>query len=173
MLKVFISYSRADADKANIFLEELTNAGMQVFHDKEVQTGLNWRDAIIEGIIESDIGLLLLSPASAQSSYVRREILQLLAQNKRTYAALVSDLGDMELPKFLDDIQYIDLTSSPENLDVLIEAMKNLENLPSKLDAGVDTYTITFRSDDPNKLTEIVNSLAQSGVEDIKIEKAH
>lgn len=173
MVKVFISYSHADADKAKIIHDKLIDEGMQVFHDKDIQSGSNWRDIIIDGIAEADIGLVLLSPASIQSPYVRREILQLSAQNKRLYGALVSDLGDVELPKFLDGIQYVNL----ENIDSLIFAMKNLEDVQegvgNKIYLDLNTYTITFRADDPNKLKDIIEKLSQSGIEDLKIQKAY
>ena len=181
MLKIFMSYSRADEAIAKEIYNHLELAGMSVFHDSmALDLGINWQDEINKAILEADIGLLLLSPASIQSLYVRNEVQKLSAQNKRIYTVLISDLGDMELPKYLDSIQYIDLTTSSKNLDVLIEAMKNLEDLPSKTKFSViipfkeegsfiasvkenNLFLMCLSSDFLFKLNSVINCFSDSG----------
>lgn len=74
MPQLFISYSRADEDFARQIAQSLLELGADVWLDQEdIRSGEDWSDAIQRGLESSQIMLLILSPASMDSSNVADE----------------------------------------------------------------------------------------------------
>ncbi|MCB9460444.1 MAG: TIR domain-containing protein [Anaerolineaceae bacterium] len=74
MPSIFISYSRVDQEFAVDLASELTDAGADVWLDLEdIAAGVNWSQAIQQGLDECDALLILLSPESMASENVRDE----------------------------------------------------------------------------------------------------
>ena len=75
MRKVFISYSRKDGELVDKIVEEMEKAGLDVWLDREaIRAGNTWKVQIVEGIESCLAFVLMLSPNSAVSKYVRTEI---------------------------------------------------------------------------------------------------
>jgi hypothetical protein len=73
--QVFLSYAPADRELARELAKRLENQGCQVwFADGRLYPGDNWSLAIGRALEESDAMVVLLSPDSARSEWVRREI---------------------------------------------------------------------------------------------------
>lgn len=71
---IFLSYSRGDAQQADDWLRNLEQYGYRVWIDRESIRGGLWMRTIVRSIREAQAVILLLSPNSAQSDNVRREI---------------------------------------------------------------------------------------------------
>jgi hypothetical protein len=72
--RIFISYSRADAEFANAYRLAQLAAGHDVFLDTEsIRTGENWQAALAKAIDNADIFQLFWSESSAASPNVRDE----------------------------------------------------------------------------------------------------
>src|SRR5438046_1663215 len=75
MGKVFISYSRRDTEVVKQIAAQLEAAGIQVWFDTEdIKAGKQWRKQIVEGIDTADAFILHLSPDSAASVNVMKEL---------------------------------------------------------------------------------------------------
>jgi len=75
MGQVFISYSRRDADVIESIVSELEAAGIDVWLDREdITPGKQWRKQIVEAIDTADAFVLNLSPNSAASDNVLKEL---------------------------------------------------------------------------------------------------
>lgn len=75
MGKVFISYSRRDTETVEKIITELEAAGIEVWIDREaIKPGQQWRKQIVEGIDTADAFILNLSPNSAASENVLKEL---------------------------------------------------------------------------------------------------
>jgi len=75
MGKVFISYSRRDTEVVKQIVAQLEAAGIQVWFDTEdIKAGKQWRKQIVEGIDTADAFILHLSPDSAASVNVMKEL---------------------------------------------------------------------------------------------------
>jgi len=75
MSKVFISYSRQDIELVDNIVGEMRKAGLDVWLDREaIKAGNTWQVQIVKGIQTCLAFVLMLSPNSAKSKYVRKEI---------------------------------------------------------------------------------------------------
>jgi hypothetical protein len=75
MSQIFVSYSRRDLEIVDCIVEKIESAGMSVWIDREdIKAGKTWRVQIVEAIATCDAFVLMLSPNSAASDNVRKEI---------------------------------------------------------------------------------------------------
>lgn len=77
MNKVFISYSRQDADwkdKLTVHLRGLENQGsLTVWYDSKIETGANWKSEIENALNEASMIILLISPDFLASDFIQKE----------------------------------------------------------------------------------------------------
>jgi hypothetical protein len=75
-MRIFISYAREDLGIAAHLSDALEAAGHDVWIDVErIRTpGHNWRRLVVQGIRGSDVLVALLTPRSAASAHVEREL---------------------------------------------------------------------------------------------------
>jgi hypothetical protein len=75
MSQVFISYSRRDRETVEKIVSQLEAAGIEVWIDREdITPGKQWRKQIVEGIDTAEAFVLHLSPNSAASENVLKEL---------------------------------------------------------------------------------------------------
>jgi hypothetical protein len=102
MGKVFISYSRRDKEVVKQIVTQLEAEGIQVWFDTEdIKAGKQWRKQIVEGIDTAEAFLLHLSPDSAASENVLKELN--LAEEALDPFILPIMLKDMRVP---DTMRY-------------------------------------------------------------------
>jgi hypothetical protein len=74
-LQVFVSYARADAKTVDAMESQLRAHGIKLWRDVEgIAGGAKWRDSLVQALGASSAVLLLMSPASLGSKWVRREL---------------------------------------------------------------------------------------------------
>jgi len=73
-VNVFISYARKDEAYAAKLRDGLVGAGLHVWEQRDVSPGDNWARATGKALDEADAVVVLLSPDSMASDWVRREI---------------------------------------------------------------------------------------------------
>lgn len=74
-MSIFLSYSRGDVHQADEWVGNLERFGYRVWIDRAgIRGGQQWNETIVRSIREAQALLLLLSPNSARSDNVRREI---------------------------------------------------------------------------------------------------
>lgn len=105
MASIYISYSRRDKDFAQRLTHDLEALGHQVWIDTKLESGESWRNASQEAIEQSDIFIVLISPASKESKWIMTEIDYALLLKKRLVPLLIADT---DIPLILTGIQYID-----------------------------------------------------------------
>lgn len=89
MSHVFISYSRQDIDFARYVRAMLENQGFWVWMDeKRLSAGMDWWDEIEANIDSCSAFIVVMSPDSRKSVFVRNEILRALDQNKTLFPVL-------------------------------------------------------------------------------------
>lgn len=75
MKRVFVSYDNADLAVARQVAKQLEDAGHKVwFAEDSVFPGDNWAQLVGKALDKSDAMVVLISPASMKSDWVRREI---------------------------------------------------------------------------------------------------
>ena len=121
MNRVFLSYSHKDEDFVKKLYRRLTRDGVTCFFDKEsIAWGTNWVIALEKGIDVCEVIILVLSPDFCQSEWARLERTSSIADDpegvKRKLRPLLLEPCDDTLPRFLKQIQKIDV-SSPEKFE--------------------------------------------------------
>ena len=102
MGKVFISYSRRDVEAVKQIVGQLEAEGIEVWFDTEdIKPGKQWRKQIVEGIDTAEAFILHLSPDSAASDNVLKELN--LAEEALEPFVLPVMLKDMKIP---DEMRY-------------------------------------------------------------------
>lgn len=111
-LKVFISYSRADMKFADELVDGLEfDGGFDVTIDRHsIKQGEEWEPRLGALIEAADTVVFVLSPDSAQSEICQWEVDEAERLKKRLVPVLHRHLGEIEPPKQLGAINYIDFT---------------------------------------------------------------
>ena len=125
MNKIFVSYSRRDAELVDYIVKKMEAAGMAVWIDREeIKAGKTWRVQIVEAIDTCDAFVLMLSSNSAASDNVRKEID--LAQDSGR-AVYIMRLDPVQLPAEmryqLVGLQHIDIQAL--GIDVAVDQLLN------------------------------------------------
>jgi len=102
MGKVFISYSRRDVEIVKQIAQALEDSGIEFWFDTDdIKAGKQWRKQIVEGIDTADAFILHLSPDSAASVNVLKELN--LAEEALDPFILPIMLKEMQIP---DQMRY-------------------------------------------------------------------
>jgi TolB-like protein/Tfp pilus assembly protein PilF len=103
---VFLSYSREDRAKAQAIVGALEARGLTVWWDGLIEGGREFADRIEQALTSADAIVVLWSPASIHSHWVRDE-----AANGRDRGRMVPvTIGAVEPPLGFRQLQHIDLT---------------------------------------------------------------
>jgi len=132
--QIFLSYSRDDMEFKNMVKDALEEAGMIVWTDENLKPGTSEWIAAIEEQIETCVCMVvLLSPNSSSSRWVRRETMRALDRDKTIVPVLVHGEATMCTPLHLYDIQRLDLSV---NYDSNIQRL--VDHLLAHIDPDVD-----------------------------------
>jgi hypothetical protein len=126
--EIFTSYSRRDTETVDSIVGKMTQAGINVWLDRaDIKAGNTWRVQIVQAIDTCAAFVLMLSPNSAASDNVRREI-DLSQDSGRTIFAVM--LEPVKLPAEiryqLAGLQFIDvkMVGFESAVSQLIETLK-------------------------------------------------
>lgn len=105
MASIFLSYSRADRPKAQLFAEGLTAEGFSVWWDKALRAGQTY-DEVTEGMLrDADVVVVLWSTVSVKSKWVRTEA----TLGQRTSILIPAMIEEAERPIMFELTQSADL----------------------------------------------------------------
>jgi ribosomal protein L37E len=109
MKKVFLSYSRHNAEVVAKLIHDLQAAGIDIWYDQTLTGGQRWWDNILENIANCDVFILALSPESWQSEACKGELQYVSKLGKTILPVLISDGININLlPAPLNQIQITD-----------------------------------------------------------------
>jgi formylglycine-generating enzyme required for sulfatase activity len=108
-IDVFLSYSRRDGSAMRQVQETLRASGLSVWTDEGLEPGTqNWQDAIAEAVRQADAMVVLLSPNSSQSKWVKNEIGFAETLNKQIFPVLIAGDAATAVPISLINAQWVD-----------------------------------------------------------------
>ncbi len=128
MKNIFVSYSRIDGEAVNHIVARLEQDGFNVWIDREeIKAGELWHEAIVQAVDNAYAFVLMLSPGSATSDNVRKEVDLAEAANKELVPVL---LAPIELPAKLRyqlaGIEWIEYYRDPEaKYSELVESLQS------------------------------------------------
>ncbi|WP_020532904.1 TIR domain-containing protein [Flexithrix dorotheae] len=111
MTNAFICYATEDIERRDEINRELLRHGFTTWtHQNDIQKGVDYDQAIEEGIERADNLLFFLSPNAVKSEYCLKELEHAQKYNKRIFPLLLSPTDEKELPDVVKKLQYIDFT---------------------------------------------------------------
>ncbi|MCL4300909.1 MAG: TIR domain-containing protein [Anaerolineae bacterium] len=128
---IFISYSTKNLDFVQQLYQKLTSRGLSVWFDKQsIEGATQWRESIVTGIMNCKVFLLVLSPESAASDNVRKEIDLAEHHKKKIFPLMWRDVKPLppSIQYQLAGTQYIsfDGTPSEENFNKVFHVVNRL-----------------------------------------------
>ncbi len=82
---IFVSYASADIALAEALYDWLSRRGFHVwFAPRDMESGAEVRAQLVKNLYESDLVLVVLSPSSLKSDWVRAEVLSAMQREKAT-----------------------------------------------------------------------------------------
>jgi tetratricopeptide (TPR) repeat protein len=127
-LKIFVSYSRADAGNfaEKIHIEFGNGGHHQVFTDvNSIRAGETWSNAIESNISKCDLFVVLVTPASLKSEHVEKEVSQAQQANKLLIPCFHKFVNKNNRLKWgLDRIQGIDFE---DKYDLILNLSSKIE----------------------------------------------
>lgn len=125
--QIFISYARRDQEFVFKLATDLELRGGRVWLDQaDIQGGEQWRHSITSAIAQSGAFLLVISPDSIDSQYVRLE-LEIAEQHGKSIFPLIYRRAS--IPENLSRFQFIDFTQGgyQKNLADLLAGLNDQE----------------------------------------------
>jgi hypothetical protein len=169
MTQVFTSYSRRDTEIVDSIVGKMTEAGIRVWIDREaIKAGNMWRVQIVEAIDTCAAFVLMLSPNSAASDNVRKEI-DLSQDSGRTIFAVM--LEPTKLPAAiryqLAGLQFIDVNmlgldaAIRQLIETVKEHLAQFEPVPETRQAELVIQGVDLKSFTAEKQQQLLEFIAQ------------
>jgi len=130
MAQVFTSYSSRDTETVDTIVEKMSQAVIDVWIDRpEIEAGDRWRVQIVTAIRTSPAFVLMLSPNSAASDNVRKELDLSQGYERKLFPLMLQKVRPLpdEISYQLAGEQIIDVErfGFDEAVDRLIETLKD------------------------------------------------
>jgi len=130
MAQVFISYSKDDRKVAERIAEELRQAGIKVFDDRQLAPGEDLEARLHDELKRAAYVLLLLSPSYLKSAWATKELeAAALSESEGGPRLIPLVVADTPIPPFLRNRVYLDLRENPE---AGFEALRQLVLTPPR-----------------------------------------
>ena len=123
MYKIFISHSSKDKGIIDILNDKLLGNGMEFAHSEvfctsiegqDIEIGDDWRNAIRNSLLSSDVILLILTPNYIESKICQNEMGAAWASDKAVIPIIVPPIGFSMIGVTFDVRQAIDITKSSD-----------------------------------------------------------
>lgn len=105
MSHIFISYSKKNKDYTDKLVNFLEKVGFNVWYDGRIDYGIRWERVIFKAIDDCAVFLVVMTPESYDSDWVRKEYLYADKRKKPQFPIL---LAGEEFPFYVDH-QYTDV----------------------------------------------------------------
>lgn len=142
---LFISHATADAGVAQAVCAGLEAGGMRCWiAPRDILPGRRYAEAIVDGIEECDVFVLVFSAAAGESPHVANEIEKAASKDKRIFLVRIDETdpqADREISLFLGSHHWFDATTGTidEVLPRLVESMQRLLGRDAQGDGAVSS----------------------------------
>ena len=162
--QIFISYSKKDSDFAHKLAEDLETAGFKTWIDRSISGGDQWRETIEKNLKEAAEAIIIVSPNSMASEWVKHEGSLAYGWGKKLYPILIQPTEG--LPPWLEEYQWIDFVDTKYDIafGALIGALTPPNPIQDLLDIEVTQYTQTG-----DLINETIFKVIEEAYESLKI----
>src|SRR5215212_4122586 len=159
MADIFVSYASPDRDVAFRIVAFLEEQGISCWvAPRDVGPGVDYGQAIIDGIEQSRALVLILSDQSNDSMFVKKEVERAVSKTKPVLPVRIREVtpsGSLEF--FISSAQWVDAFKSPmeHHLLPLVAAIKAIGNV-----GGAPVRSSALPPPQKKSLTPIVSSIS-------------
>lgn len=141
--QIFISYSKKDGNFANKLADDLLKLGYEVWIDRSIGGGERWRASIEANLKASKEVIIIVSPNSMASDWVRHEGSLAYGWGKKLFPVLMESVTS--LPPWLEEYQWISFINVPYEsaFKALVAALTPTNPVQNLLDERVKVYQQT------------------------------
>lgn len=141
--QIFISYSKKDSEFAHPLAKNLEAAGFKIWIDRSIGGGEQWRDSIEENLKSAGEVIIVVSPNSMASEWVKHEGSLAYGWGKKLYPVKIKPVPS--LPPWLEEYQWIDFIDTPYDMafDALVSALTPPNPIQDLLYQQVNIYRQT------------------------------
>lgn len=139
--QIFISYSKKDKDFANRLADDLSSSGFDVWIDRSIGGGERWRESIESNLRDSKDVIIVVSPNSMQSDWVRHEGSLAYGWGKKLYPVLIAPVA--ALPPWLEEYQWISFVNA--SYQTAFEALRTTLTPPNPTQTLLDERVNVYR----------------------------
>lgn len=144
MAHLFISYSRKDLDYASQLVETLRQHQLEAWMDREIPSGARWQEVLLDKIETCSAMVVVVSPRSARSFWVMRELSYAHEFKKPIFPILMEGAAWPPLDEF----------QCSNTVEELLHGLRQLARL-----------FISYTSDDENFASRLATDLARLGAD--------
>jgi Tol biopolymer transport system component len=137
MSRIFISYDRDDRPFTRDLAGKLRRVYDHVWFDENLYGGDEWWPEIRKQIAACDIFMFMLSEESAKSPYCRKEFDEAQSLKKEILPVRIKPIPPQNIPDFLSQIQYVDMSGGEVTTDNLIELTAAINRLSDKINQNL------------------------------------
>ena len=133
--RVFISHNKKDKRIAEKVGGYLLSKNIDVWFDKwDIYAGDSLSDGVSDGILKSNVFLLIASKNSMRSNWVHEELRVALSRRRtaKDFKIITLVIEDCELHPFLNDYAYIDYKNPRYFNRVMNELINSILQIPKK-----------------------------------------
>lgn len=147
-MKIYLSYSRVNIDKAEEIAFFLKNEGINVFIDKDnIPGGDDWENHLRNRISTSDAIVLIWSKNAAESAYLMRELTHAKIEGRKIIPCSIDDENYLPLIKNLQHIKWLNNEASKKNLLESLGIKSEENNKETTYISAVKQYKNKIRTD--------------------------
>ena len=141
--QIFISYSKKDRDFAYRLADDLSGMGYKAWIDRSIGGGERWRESIESNLRASKEVIIIVSPNSMGSDWVRHEGSLAYGWGKKLYPILIAPVPS--LPPWLEEYQWVNFVNMPHQiaLNALLAALTPANPMQNLLEDRVKVYRQT------------------------------
>lgn len=112
---VFISYSRSDKPTADAVCATLEHEGIRCWiAPRDVLPGMEWGEAIVNGIHDSQVMVVVLSACANESRHICREVERAVAKGITIVPFRIEDIApSSSLEYFIGSVHWLDALTPP------------------------------------------------------------
>ncbi len=143
--KVFLSYAREDKQFAFELADFLIERGYQVWVDRDISGGKEWRPEIERALDDATDIVVILTAASAESEWVGREVTLAEGKQKVIHPIVTKQLGGLQLPLWAQAPQHHDFHTKEFDVafDALCKSLGEIDPIQELLDHRLQVYQNT------------------------------
>lgn len=130
-MRIFVSYARIDKPGAERLVDRLIQIDHQPWVDESLTGGQSWWEEILRIISESDVILLVVTPAYLASEACRLERHYAARLNKTLVPVKIAPVSNSALPPDLSVIQHLDFVATDPN-DESAALIRTLNRVPAR-----------------------------------------